>query len=302
MAGKVRDVSLSDVDRYAGSLDPLVVAPPEMREELAASYMMEILPTAKHEWQTEIIAAVRQVLREENPCSRRVIEVLLSSDEDEAVAAGRALNVWADWHLGRLAFSDGEGHAISSTMPVTTIKTSSLKLPPAGTPRSDYDQTERLSVATMKLIVASAMRMMSSELSVHKVLSLDEAHIFMTTADGRRFLERIIRMGRSMNVTVILASQLLGDLEKLESLIGVRFSFRQETDAQARENLRMYGLDESNEKLVTMLREFVDGQCFMRGLDGRVTRMKFDIVDPAFLEAADTNPNRVVAELESLVT
>jgi hypothetical protein len=52
------------------------------------------------------------------------------------------------------------------------------------------------------------------------------------------------------------------------------------------------------------LREFVDGQCFMRGLDGRVTRMKFDVVDPAFLQAADTNPNRVVGvdELEQMIS
>jgi hypothetical protein len=99
----------------------------------------------------------------------------------------------------------------------------------------------------MKLITAYAMRLLSDR-SMHKCSSLDEAHVFTATSDGRRFLERLIRMGRSMNITVVLASQLLGDLAELEELIGVRFSFRQETDEQARANIRMHGLDDSNER------------------------------------------------------
>jgi hypothetical protein len=109
-------------------------------------------------------------------------------------------------------------------------------------------------------------------------------------------------MGRSMNITVILASQLAGDLAELEELIGVRFSFRQETDEQAKANIRMHGLDASNERLISMLRNFTEGRCLMRGLDGRVAAVKFDVVDPAFLRAADTNPTSIdMTELERQV-
>jgi DNA helicase HerA-like ATPase len=134
------------------------------------------------------------------------------------------------------------------------------------------------------------------------MLVLDEAHVLTGTADGRRFLERLIRMGRSMNITIVLASQLLGDLAELEELIGVRFSFRQDTDNQARANIRMHGLDDSNERLVTMLRNFTEGRCLMRGLDGRVAAVKIDVVDPEFLLAADTNPTSIdMIELERQV-
>ena len=109
-------------------------------------------------------------------------------------------------------------------------------------------------------------------------------------------------MGRSENITVVLASQLLGDLAELEELIGVRFSFRQETDEQARRNIKMHGLDPSNERLVSMLRDFSEGRCLMRGLDGRVAAVRFDVVDPAFLRAADTNPNKVADFLEQADT
>jgi hypothetical protein len=300
LEGRVHVISLANVEENRGLLDPLVVAPEELREELASSYMMEILPQAKPEWQTEIIDGVRSVLREPNPCSWKVVERLLASEDEHARAAGKALKVWAEWGIGRLAFSrDGRRH-VEAEMPVTTIKAAALTLPMAGTQRSSYDQSERLSVATLKLITAFAMRLISDR-GVHGVLGLDEAHVFTTTADGRRFLERIIRMGRSMNITVLLASQLLGDLAELEELIGVRFSFRQETDGQARANLRAHGLDETNEKLVQMLRNFSDGRCLMTGLDGRSAAIRFDPGE-AFLRRADTNPSTIdMSELERQV-
>jgi hypothetical protein len=301
LEGSVHVISLANVDANRGLLDPLVVAPEELREELGSSYMMEILPQAKPEWQTEIIDAVRAELREPNPCSWGVVERLLTSTDEHARSAGKALKVWAEWGLGKLAFGRGSERNIRAELPVTTIKSSALTLPPAGTQRDSYDQSERISVATMKLITAYAMRLLSDR-SIHGVLSLDEAHVFTATSDGRRFLERLIRMGRSMNITVVLASQLLGDLAELEELIGKRFSFRQETDEQARANIRMHGLDDSNEKLVAMLRNFTEGRCIMRGLDGRVAAVKFDVVDSAFLRAADTNPTTIdMAELERQV-
>jgi DNA helicase HerA-like ATPase len=119
--------------------------------------------------------------------------------------------------------------------------------------------------------------------------------VLADTSEGRRFLSRLIRMSRSMNVTVVLLSQLLGDLDKLSDLIGVSFFFRQETDDQARAVLRMLGRDEDNRALIDMLRGFSDGRCLMRGLDGRVVAMRFDPADPDFLRLADTNPTRPIS-------
>jgi DNA helicase HerA-like ATPase len=147
-------------------------------------------------------------------------------------------------------------------------------------------------VATFKLIVAYAMRLISGDVSTHKVLMLDEVHAFSDTADGQRFLSRVLRMARSMNVTVILLTQLLGDLERLKDLIGVVMAFRQQSVDQAKANLRMMGLDENNQDLIERLLGFENGMCLMRGLDGRVVQMQVDPADPDFLRLADTNPAR----------
>jgi hypothetical protein len=299
---RVHSISLENSDENVGRLDPLVVAPPQMREELAVSYMIDLLPTPVPEWQTEIIDAVRYVLREPDPSSLRVLEVLLaggvpSDDRDDAAytaarAAGRSLRTWSTWGLCRLAFGDGESAPVDLAKQATTIKVAGLSLPPAGTPRSDYDQSERISVATFKLIVAYSMRLLSGDVSTHKILMLDEVHAFSDTADGQRFLSRVLRMARSMNVTVLLLTQLLGDLERLKDLIGVVMAFRQQSPDQAKANLRMMELDEDNQDLVERLLSFENGMCLMRGLDGRVIQMQVDPADPDFLAVADTNPAR----------
>lgn len=288
----VHSITLENTDANVGRLDPLIVAPPQMREELGVSYMIDLLPHPVPAWQTKIIAAVREVLRTPSPSSRAVVDLLLSSDDDNAREAGEALDVWSSWGLCRLAFGDGISAPVDLAKPCTTIKVAGLSLPPAGTPRSSYDQSERISVATFKLIVAYAMRLVSGDPSTHKVLMLDEVHAFSDTADGQRFLSRVLRMARSMNVTVLLLSQLLGDLERLKDLIGVVMAFRQESADQARANLRMMGLDEDNEDLTSRLLGFENGMCLMRGLDGRVVQMQVDPADPDFLRLADTNPAR----------
>ena len=54
--------------------------------------------------------------------------------------------------------------------------------------------------------------------------------------------------------------------------------------------LRFLGFD------VTYVRNFTEGRCLMRGLDGRVAAVRFDVVDPEFLRLVDTNPNAIHME------
>jgi hypothetical protein len=79
--------------------------------------MMGILPRVKEEWQTEIIDAVRAVLAQPEPCSWKVIELLLSSEDEHARAAGKALSVWADWGLGKCAFSRDGAQEANANLP-----------------------------------------------------------------------------------------------------------------------------------------------------------------------------------------
>ena len=299
LQGRVHVIELSGAEHNRGLLDPLVVAPEQLREDLAADYLVDVLPQAAPSWQTQIRKAVKQVMAEDDPSCMRVLDVLTGSPHTDARDAGEALQVWADSGLGRLGFGDGSRARASAKLPVTTIKASSLSLPSPGVPRGDYGTDERLSVATMKLLVGYAMRLVAGDRSVHKVLHFDEAHVLLGSRDSRRLLDRVNRMGRAMNASLLLSTQLLGDVgADIESLVGTRIGFGQETAAAAAEVLQVLGL-EPTERLIRTLRGFRAGRGLMRGLDDRIAAIQVDCADPQLLAALSTTPEDT-RELEAI--
>jgi hypothetical protein len=290
LAGRVHVIELSGDERYRGLLDPLAVAPPALREDLASSYLIELLPQAPPGWETHIRKAVRAAIEHEHPSCLRVLELLERSDNPDARAAGEALSVWADAGIGRLAFGDGASARIAAESPVTTIKARGLSLPPPQVPRSDYDQAERLGVATLRLIAAYAMRLVAGDRSVHKLVLFDEAWFLLASRDGRRLVDRLNRLGRSENATLLLATQQLGDVGEIENLIGTRLIFGQETAAEARRAIELLGLDPDDRTLVERIRGYRRGRCLMRDIDDRVAELQIDPVYPHLLEILDTSP------------
>ena len=174
--------------------------------------------------------------------------------------------------------------------PVTTIKARGLALPAPGVSRADYDQAERLGVATLKLIAAYAMRLVAGDRSVHKVVLFDEAWFLLASRDGRRLIDRLNRLGRAENATLILATQQLTDVGEIENLIGTRFIFGQETAAEARRALELLGLDPDDRALVERVRSYRRGRCLMRDIDDRVAELQIETVHEHLLRILDTSP------------
>ena len=288
--GRVHVIELSGDDRYRGLLDPLAVAPEALREDLASSYLIELLPHAPAAWETQIRKAVRETLEHAHPSCLQVIDRLHRSADPDARAAGDALAVWADSGVARLGFGDGEHARIAAQRPVTTIKARGLSLPAPGIPRADYDQAERLGVATLKLIAAYAMRLVSGDRSVHKVVLFDEAWFLLASRDGRRLIDRLNRLGRAENATLILATQQLTDVGEIENLIGTRLIFGQETAAEARRALELLGLDPDDRVLVERVRSYRRGRCLMRDIDDRVAELQIEPVHEHLLRILDTSP------------
>ena len=288
--GRVHVIELSGDDRYRGLLDPLAVAPEPLREDLASSYLIELLPQAPPAWETQVRKAVRAALETPAPSCLRVLDILVASADADARAAGEALSVWADSGVARLGFGDGEHARVSAQRPVTTIKARGLSLPAPGIARADYDQAERLGVATLKLIAAYAMRLVAGDRSVHKVVLFDEAWFLLASRDGRRLIDRLNRLGRAENATLILATQQLTDVGEIENLIGTRLIFGQETAAEARRALELLGLDPDDRALVERVRSYRRGRCLMRDIDDRVAELQIETVHEHLLRILDTSP------------
>jgi hypothetical protein len=105
LKGRVEVVELSGDPDHRGKLDPLAVGLPELREELASSYLLELLRDPPPAWENAIDRAVRDAVRAGERSLMCVVGRLRGSDVDAAREAGDALEVLADFGLARLGFA-----------------------------------------------------------------------------------------------------------------------------------------------------------------------------------------------------
>jgi AAA-like domain len=288
---RLQVLELSGDPAQQGRLDPLAVGLSDLREELACSYLLDLLPGSTAAWENAVSRAVKDAVRERSRSLQHVVELLAGSDRAAGQEAGEALQVICDFGLARLGFGDGQSTIVHAARPVTTIRMPGLSLPEPGAARDTYTRTERVSVATLSLVAAYALRLISHDRSRHKVVGLDEIWFLLDSAQGRQIIKRLVRLGRAYNATLLLGTHRVADLGDLADLIGVVFVFGQDSDDGAAAALRFIGLEPTRE-LVALVREFRAGRCLMRDLAGRVGEVQVDLVYPRLLRAFGTTPGR----------
>jgi hypothetical protein len=296
LAGRVEVVELTGADEHRGKLDPLTIGLADLREELAASYYLDLLRDPPASWENQIQRAVRDLVRRGDRGSLAVIDQLRGFDNDAARDAADALEVVSDFGFARLGFGDGRlADDRRAVAPVTTIRTPGLTLPDPDAARETYTRGERISVATLSLVAANALRLVSGDRSRHKLVVLDEAWFLLASTQGRALVNRFVRLGRALNVTVLLLTQKLADLGDLSDLVGVCLIFGQDSDAEASRALDLIGLDPDDQGLIALVRSLRQGWCLMRDLDGRVGLMRVDPASTDLLQAFDTTPTEAAA-------
>jgi hypothetical protein len=290
--GRVQVLELSGNPAQQGKLDPLAIGLEDLREELACSYLLELLPGNTSGWENAVSLAVKDTVSEGSRSLSRVVELLLASERGTAREAGEALEVIRDFGLARLAFGgNGESTDLQAERPVTTIRMPGLSLPEPSAARDTYTRAERVSVATLSLVAAYALQSISRDRSRHKVVGLDEIWFLLESPQGRQVINRLVRLGRAYNSTLLLGTHRIGDLGDLADLIGVVFVFGQDSDDAAASALRFIGLAPTRE-LVSRVCEFRAGRCLMRDLHGRIGEVQIDLVYPHLLAALQTTPDQ----------
>jgi hypothetical protein len=288
--GEVRVLELSADPEHRGKLDPLAIGLPELREELASSYLLELLRDPPPSWEVAIDRAVRDAVRGGEKRLPPVIGRLREADAPGAREAAEALEVISDFGLGRLGFSGGvAGQDLPVASNLTTIRMPGLNLPEPGTDRAAYTRSERVSVATLALVAALALKLISGERSRHKLVILDEAWALFASSQGRALLNRLVRLGRAFNATILLVSQRVEDLGELAQLVGVTLIFGQDSVRAAAAGIEAIGLDPDEGGLAQRVTEYRRGRCLMRDLGGRVGEVQVDPL-PDLLTALDTSP------------
>lgn len=289
--GRVQVVELSGDPAQQGRLDPLAIGLPDIREELACSYLLELLPGPSNRWENAVSLAVKDTVAAGSQSLSGVVDLLVGSDRHGARDAGEALQVIRDFGLARLGFGEGTSSTGHAQVPVTTIRMPGLCLPEPSAARNSYTRAERVSVATLSLIAAYALRLISGDRDRHKIVGLDEIWFLLASPQGRQVINRLVRLGRAYNATLLLGTHRIADIGELADLIGVVFVFGQDSDTAASAALRFIGLEPTRE-LVGLLREMRAGRCLMRDLAGRVGEVQIDLVYPHLLQAFNTTPGQ----------
>lgn len=288
---QVEHIELSADPAYRGMLDPLRIAPEDLRVELAYSFLTELLPApVPPGWQTEIRAAVTAVAAAGGRSLGHVLDELQRAGQDGAEAA-RAIDVHANSGLLQLGFADPalplEDRA---QRPVVSLRIANLTLPVPGTPRADLTQEERTGRALLRLLAVQALHLASDDWTRHKVLVIEELSQLVGDAVGLSLIQRVVRLCRSQNATPILVTQVVDDVAQIADLIGCYFAFGVETDTEAARVLRLVGLDHDDRALRSRLQSFRRGRCLMRDYEGRVAPVQIDVVDDELLRTLDTTP------------
>lgn len=292
VADRIETVELGSTDREAGMLDPLRVAPAETREDLAVAFLVSILPDpVVPQWRTEVRLAVQLACAAGARSCEDVLDRLEDADTDEGRAVARSLRAHAASGLARLGFASREAKtAEAGTADVTSLRIRDLQLALPGTARSELLEEERVGQAVLRLLAVYALSLTSRDPSRHAVLCFDEAWVLLADSQGRALVDRISRLGRAQNVTPLLATQALADVEDLDPLIGCAMCFGVESDREAERALALLRLDPEDERLRSQLVGFRQGRCLMRDYDGRVAGVQIDLADPRLLDALDTTP------------
>ena len=217
---------------------------------------------------------------------------MAASGGEDAVEAARAIEAHASGGLAKLGLgsADGDGPEVGDAQ-VVSLRIRNLTLPLAGTARSELLEEERTSLAVLRLLASYALRLCASDPDRHAVLAMDEAWALTSDSQGRALLERIARMGRSQNITPILATQMLGDTAELEPLVGALFAFGVETEVEAGKALALLRLDPEDEVATQRLLSYREGRCYFRDFSGQVAPIQID-PPPWLLGELDTTPRR----------
>ena len=101
-------LELSGDPANRGRLDPLAIGLPELREELASSYLLELLRDPPPSWEVAIDRAVRDAVRAGERSLLDVVARLRGGEDPAAREAGEALEVLSDFGFARLGFASRE--------------------------------------------------------------------------------------------------------------------------------------------------------------------------------------------------
>lgn len=244
-------VRLSALEDNPGALDPFRFAAPQIAAQIALSHILTVFTELDEAEEVHLANGLRRGAAEGARC---VGEALAHPKVPKAAA--ELINAQAEGSglfalgvsprprapLGLVSGGEGALTLIEFDRP--------LDLPSTVGPLSEHARDTRIAVAALRLVCRAALEQMFA--SGGGVLIIDEAHVFLSSAEGRQVLQRLGREGRSQRILPVLATQRIADViaegvdmeSYLSRALVMQMTDRREADAA----LRLCGLTPTEER------------------------------------------------------
>lgn len=199
-------INISDVE--PGAFDPFRFArTPELAAEAASDFLLEVLPPSTIHDKVAIRVGLS---RGAKAGARSVLEALKLGMEDvQFIKSVEGLLEASS--LFRIAVGTHAREPFRASKSLTLVQfDQGLNLPDPKKATSEYTDGERLALGAQLLITNGGMQAMRGE---GGVIIVDEAHRWLSNSETLNQLQKLGREGRSQQLSIILATQRLGDVD-----------------------------------------------------------------------------------------
>lgn len=285
--GKVRILNLAEGNK--GLLDPFYMAD-DLGEKttLALEIIDMLLGGLSKEQRASISPTIRDVAKLPKPSLALVKDELRMEQNHMAKAIGEELEIISHSQYAKLCFTPGNSKKPTLKLDGTIIITMPGIELRKSTSTSRLTVKERFSNTIFYLITDFLRRIMHDGSNEPKTLIIDEAWSILSTEGGSRVVEEVARLGRSLNISLILVTQNDSDLKRLniENTIATRFAFQTSLE-EGKEIIKNINLPDGMEHVINTLEP---GECLFSDFEKRVVTMKVQ-VPPEWDKIFRTNPN-----------
>ncbi|KAB3535641.1 hypothetical protein F8154_05785 [Alkaliphilus pronyensis] len=304
-------ITLSPSIEDKGKLDPYIVykGDVEAASELATNILSEVFKLNPNDDEyTAVLEAVNQLKKLEGRCMIKLAEILGGFPESDELAAparklARRIRLLRENGMAGLLFGDGTEEALSFKNKINILQIQNLALPKADTKKEDFTQEEVISTVLMLPIASFAKKYAMSGEPCFKLVLFDESWGLKATTMGLKLMDFLARMGRSLYGGCIFIGHSVDDLGEggIKNAISYKFCFRMAEREETIKALKFMKLEVTDEN-IQEIETLQDGECLFQDLDGRIGRLKFDVVFEHLLEAFKTTPKKKKAGGENGVS
>uniref|UniRef100_UPI00403F923F ATP-binding protein n=1 Tax=Oceanobacillus sp. FSL K6-2867 TaxID=2954748 RepID=UPI00403F923F len=287
-----------------GALDPVAFLPSHQAKELIQDIFSEVYDfKGKDEIHTAFLRAISEVLERkekgEQVGSMHIIDIMKDSKESSVAKAGDFLYEVVSDSILKLCIHDGSNAALSLNDRISIIEIENIDLPEATASVDTYTNSQMKSNAIM-LALGKYCELFGKQDKDEKTAEfIDEAWVIVSSRQGKKVEKSMKRVGRSYNNALYFISQstkdALREKENETGNFGVAFAFDEENE---RPDILKWMNMEPSEENIEMLDNMLQGQCLMKDVFGRTSKITVECLFEEWEGALETVNKSAVAYAE----